>query len=334
MDTTPLQDSLSTSTDRTPYARPSRAGTMLRRFVFTLNNWTQEEYEKIKNMKCQWMIIGKEVGEQGTPHLQGACILGSQMSFSQVKTLIGSRAHIASMAGTPEQNIAYCSKEDLEPFVKGTLPTQGKRTDLHSVTERVLAGESLRSLAQDEDIGAIAIVKFHKGLTILRSLTRPPRTGPPKVFWLHGSTGTGKTRSCFDAGKLLVPTIDDIWISSGGLRWFDGYDGQPVAILDDFRSKHVVNFAFLLRLLDRYPFDVEFKGGFVKWTASTIFITCPDPPDVCFAKRLEHVPEDIAQLHRRITKVFDMDLYYGEEERGNLVSELVELSRRDEENNV
>lgn len=288
-------------------AQRDRAGGRVRRIVFTLNNYTDAEYQWFKTdfaPTVKWIIIGRETGENGTPHLQGACILGTQMSFSKMKTLLGfKRAHIESMRGTPEDSRAYCSKEDSAPFEAGTLPTPGKRSDLAAVVSRVRSGETLKGLSGDDE-GAVAVVKFHRGLTVLRSLTRAPRSSPPRIFWFYGPTGTGKTRCSFELGRVLCATGgnpgDDIWISSGGLRWFDGYDGHSVAIFDDFRNKHVSSFAYFLRLLDRYPMSVEFKGGHVNWEPSWIFITCPYSPLRCFEKRNEHVPEDIKQLLRRI----------------------------------
>jgi hypothetical protein len=44
------------------------------RWCFTLNNWTEEEYVQIVQSFSQGghnYVIGKEVGENGTPHLQG-----------------------------------------------------------------------------------------------------------------------------------------------------------------------------------------------------------------------------------------------------------------------
>lgn len=300
--------------------RASRAGSRVSRFVFTLNNWTQEEYDFLTTTfaeQVRWIVIGREVGESGTPHLQGACILGTQWSFSKLKTMTGlSRSHIELMKGKPEDSRVYCTKEDVQPFEKGSLPQQGARSDIRQAAERILQGTSLKELARDKDIGAVAVIKYFKGLTVLRSLTRPARKDPPIVYWVFGKTGTGKTRCCFESARRYVGGNDDlIWISSGGLKWFDGYDGQPVAIFDDFRAKHVQNFAFLLRLLDRYPIGVEFKGGFVNWTPSVIFITCPEDPDTCFSTRKQHVPEDIEQLHRRIRKVHHFKDHLDDEAR-------------------
>lgn len=288
--------------------RRQRNGDRLSRMVFTLPNWTDAEYQQLKEFgaTCKWFIMGKEkCPKTGTPHLQGAAVLGRQVAFSTLKTTNGfKRAHLERMNGRPEDSASYCRKEDSNPFECGTPPTPGKRTDVIQAVSRVRSGETLRDLAQDDE-GGVAIVKFHKGLTVLRGLCRPPRTTVPRIYWFYGPTGVGKTRMALKVGRAFLRAtpgarVDDIWISSGGLRWFDGFDGQLVAILDDFRAKHVSNFAFFLRLLDRYPMAVEFKGGFVPFTPQFIFITSPNKPEVCFSKRQEHVPEDIKQLIRRI----------------------------------
>lgn len=314
VDITSIPPALSDATGAQGPIRRSRAGQRVSRIVFTLNNWTDEEYAYLTTVfapTVRWIVIGKETGAQGTKHLQGACILGSQWSFSKLKTLTGfARAHIEPMRGTPKDSLSYCTKEDEDAFQLGELPEQGKRNDLAGVYARVASGESLRKIAGDEE-GGLAVIKFHKGLTVLRSLLRPVRTAPPGVVWLSGSTGVGKTRLAFDTcrrlcGLLQLP-CDDIWISSGGLRWFDGFDGQCCAIFDDFRAKHVTSFAFLLRLLDRYPVQCEIKGAFVEWTPRYIFITCPHGIDDCFSARIQYVPEDIRQLRRRVTMELQLE---------------------------
>ena len=100
------------------------------------------------------------------------------MAFSTLKTLTGfKRAHIEPMYGRPEDSDVYCRKQDLEPFEHGTLPTPGKRNDLHDAVAKIRSGSTLKQLAA-EDSGAVCLVKFHKGLTVLRSTLTPPRTDP------------------------------------------------------------------------------------------------------------------------------------------------------------
>jgi len=289
-----------------PTRKPQSRG---KRFCFTLNNWTETEYSYLTGpvfTACtRWMVVAKESGENGTPHLQGAFILHSQTAFSTVRKHIGlTRAHLEPMIGSPQDSLVYCSKQDAAPFVFGSPPTPGKRNDLASATKKILNGDSIASLCTETE-DAVCVVKYHKGLTVLRSLVRPKRTEPPKIYWMHGKTGTGKTRSSFESANRL----GDVWISSGGLRWFDGYDGQRSAIFDDFRSKGVV-FPFLLRLLDRYPMSVEIKGAHVEWTPEFIFITCPEEPHDTFKTRSSYIPEDVNQLIRRIEQggggIFEM----------------------------
>lgn len=271
-------------------------GKRLSRFVFTVNNYSDDDFENIKRLEVKWIVCGKEKGDSGTPHLQGAVIIGKQVSFSTIKTWPGlERAHIEPMRGSPQDSLDYCTKEDSNAFVKGTLPSPGKRNDVHQAVARIRAGESLQQLAADDD-GAVAVVKFYRGLTVLRSIVRPRRTSPPIVHWLYGTTGTGKTRTAVELAQAYAG--DDWWISSGSLRWFDGYDGQRFVIFDDLRTKHC-EFSFLLRLLDRYPCTVEVKGSTIAWTPECIFVTAPDAPRVMWSLR---TTEQLDQLERRVTK--------------------------------
>lgn len=177
----------------------------------------------------------------------------------------------------------------------------GKRSDIADAVDAIHAGSTIKQLAVTH---GVAVVKYFKGFTVLRSLVRPPREGPPVIVWVCGPTGTGKTRSVFESARSLCGHDDaDIWISSGSLRWFAGYDGQSVAIFDDFRAVHV-DFPFLLRLTDRYPVSVEFKGGEVQFGPKYIFFTCPYDIDECFVTRKAKRPEDVGQFHRRVTGKF------------------------------
>lgn len=84
-----------------------------RRFCLTLNNWTEEEYSSIlkhMNTKPFW-IIGKEVGESGTPHLQIYFESKNPMTFKTIKNW-NNRLHIEKANGNRRQNYEYCSKDN------------------------------------------------------------------------------------------------------------------------------------------------------------------------------------------------------------------------------
>jgi len=293
---------------------------------FTLNNYTAEEVAAIRNdvTHYKWLCYGEEVGESGTPHLQGAfSVAGTQaVAFSTLHTYPGmSRAHFIKSFGTCQQNIDYCFKGDLShdaymtggkrnhpdwgknavTFFSGKAPEPGKSHKLREACNLIIAGSKVEDLARTEEFAAIA-AQYTKGLLFVQSCNVPLRTKPPFVFWLHGSTGTGKTRCAYEFGA----NDGSLWKSGGNstvgssVRWFDGYNGQRVAIIDDFRSKGV-EFSFFLKLLDRYPLRVEYKGGSVDWVPSYIFVTTPYSMVRTFQKRFQHIPEDIEQLTRRVT---------------------------------
>jgi hypothetical protein len=158
-----------------------------------------------------------------------------------------------------------------------------------------MEGKTLSEMAKTEE-GAVGLIKYSRGLQTLRSYQNKPRqtTQPPTVIWIYGKTGTGKTRAAVEETECHGIST---WMSSGTLRWFDGYDGQEACILDDIRTSHC-KFDFLLRLLDRYPFRVEFKGGSIEWSPRIILITAPwSPADMWNLKTVEQ----LEQLERRIT---------------------------------
>ncbi|AXH76624.1 MAG: putative viral replication protein [Circoviridae sp.] len=83
----------------------------IRKFCFTLNNWTQEEFEQITDFASsgKW-IIGKEVGEKKlTQHLQGYVEFDNPRYFKSV-IKFNKRIHWEVCRNGPAA-IKYCQKE-------------------------------------------------------------------------------------------------------------------------------------------------------------------------------------------------------------------------------
>lgn len=81
-----------------------------RNWCFTLNNYTEASCELINNIDCVYMVYGFEIGENGTPHLQGYIRFSNQRQLSSLKKLIP-RAHFEAAKGSGKQNFDYCTKE-------------------------------------------------------------------------------------------------------------------------------------------------------------------------------------------------------------------------------
>lgn len=114
------------------------------------------------------------------------------------------------------------------------------------------------------------------------------RSWRPDVYWFWGPTGTGKTRTA----HKMAP---DAYFTPSTLQWWDGYDGHEDVIVDDFRASFC-KLEYLLRLTDRYPFRVAFKGGFRQFLAKRIFFTSAFSPEALF----DGGRDNVDQLLRRI----------------------------------
>lgn len=85
-------------------------------WCFTLNNYSLEEFEYMANLfnkdpRICYIIFGKEVGETGTPHLQGYIEFKRTVKFGGVRLLLP-RCHIEPRrARTNGPAIEYCKKD-------------------------------------------------------------------------------------------------------------------------------------------------------------------------------------------------------------------------------
>ena len=107
--------------------------------------------------------------------------------------------------------------------------------------------------------------------------------------YIYGPAGSGKTSSILDIfGRR------DVFIASLSSSFpFDGYEGEKVLLLDDFRSS--LPYSELLRILDRYPYRVNIKGSSRYACWEKIVITSNVP----LAEQYPHISESKAPLYRR-----------------------------------
>ena len=174
---------------------------------------------------------------------------------------------------------------------------------------KILRETSIPELVDKGEISIFKVTGLKKALEIYRDECQKQSFKKRVVEWYFGPTGTGKTKEawCRAADWLGVEEddaklIEGVWVSNESSKWFDGYHGQRVAILDDIRSS-TWEFSTLLRLLDRYPMQVPIKGGYVKWMPELIIITAPGEPRELYSNHETKEPYDgIEQLERRIDR--------------------------------
>lgn len=267
----------------------------LRNACFTLNNYTDEQVISVKEWcteYCTYAVIGKEVGKQGTHHLQGYLELRARKSFKVVLNALF-KAHIEPRRGTAEQAADYCKKDDADAWQVGEMSKQGARNDIFDAYEAIRSKKRKREVAEDF---TLVDAKYHRALDRYRSLVEADdsaefRKVTVEVYW--GKAGSGKTRKAVEEnpGAYLInePATN---------LWFDGYEGQDVIIIDDFSGW--VKFRMLLKLLDGYQMRLPIKGGhtYARWTK--VIITSNIEPSGWY---LRGMPKE---LERRIDSVTEM----------------------------
>lgn len=247
---------------------------------FTLNNWTPEELDNILHWDVSRMAVAEEVGEAGTPHLQGHVTFTRVYRLAALKKML-SRAHWEP-ALVADWNYEH---KDGQTVHRIDNRRQGKRKDIDLAHEYAANKKTLREFVSDVKPGYQAMRAYEKLLDVLAD---PRPIGDIDVRWYFGPTGTGKTRAVYDEFPGCYRILSH--------KWWDGYRGQDTVLVDDIRTGWC-RYEELLRLTDRYPFRVEVKGGSCEVQFRRIIFTCPFSPTELFGA----CGEDIGQLLRRIS---------------------------------
>jgi len=269
-----------------------------RAFVFTINNYSANDTAAVIDAasSAAYLCYAPEVGDSGTPHLQGYVRWPQPKTIGAACTALGGRAHVELAKGTDQDSRTYIfgpySKDghvkeaNPEAVEFGELARPGKRKDLDVVRELIKDGGSIKQVIEQ--------TSSFQGLSFAMKAIpyfEPKRSFVTEVYWFWGATGTGKSKAAWEeAGPDAYSPVS--------YKWWDGYDGHEHVILDDIRSDFC-SFNQFLQLFDRYPLRVECKGGSRQLLAKKIWVTSPYDPPAFFQME----SEAISQLTRRITLV-------------------------------
>lgn len=260
-----------------------------RSWEFTLNNYTEEEENAIKHLAegVSFLIFAHETGDNGTPHLQGRVVFPRTYRLAGIKERFKcfDRAHLE--ATKARDDLSYFYKTYDPNLFKKDNRKQGERSDLQ------LLGKHL----QENDVHSTMVefpreaIKYANGIKQLKvAFESVKKKTPPLVIWIHGPTGTGKTKAVHDlesGNRIYMMEIEG--------SFFSDYHHEEVAIWDDFRGEDV-KYNKLLRLLHEYNVSLNCKGYIANFTPKRIYITSDRPYTQCVCA---HDPQ-LTQLKRRI----------------------------------
>jgi hypothetical protein len=244
-----------------------------RKWVFTYNNYPEDckdFYESLEAM-CSYYSIGEEVGESGTPHLQGFIYFPNAKTLSALKKF-NKQIHWEK-AITIDEAILYTQK-DGKFREYGVKPMSQKRKGEANI-ERWEEAYSNAKRGLFDDIPADIMMKYYGTIkTIAKDYMKPPEDLDDVCgIWLYGEPGVGKSYGIRQKFESLFDKPCN--------KWWDGYQQEEVILLDDFDKNHKVLGHHLKRWADRYSFTAEIKGSAISIRPKYIVVTS------------NYVPEDI-----------------------------------------
>lgn len=220
----------------------------------------------VDGVPCKYVVYGKEVGESGTPHLQGFIAFELQKTESAVRKLLPG-CHV-EIAKTVEDAIEYCKKEG-DFTERGVAPKSLKKANeiQRDNWDLILACAKRGAI---EEIPAEIQIKYDRALHAIAD--RETKKRPMETLdeleheWYCGPAGTGKSRKAREENVGAYLKMAN--------KWWDDYDGEDTIILEDFDKVHADKLVYHLKIwADRYPFRAEKKGGTVVIRPKKIIIT-------------------------------------------------------------
>lgn len=241
---------------------------------------------------CTYLIIGEETCPRtNRRHLQGYAEFSSAIRLPSVKTCLaalglGAGCHCEPRRGTQDQAITYC-KKDGEWREYGRRKEQGKSKEVNDAADAIRDGARFTEVASA--LSGHAWCQYGRGLRDLAAFTAAQgwEPGPKRVVVRWGASGTGKSRWAFEHGFHPVEF-------SGG-TFINGYEGQRKVLFDDFEPGLIPRNVFL-RLLDRYAYTVNVKGGSSQWTVDEVCITSNFDPRTWYSVDGEGDPAVMRRL--------------------------------------
>lgn len=254
---------------------PTKGLGRARSIVWTLNNYKDYHVDVLRNLAkdSRYMVWGYEIAPStGTPHLQGYTAWDNPRSLDKFALFFEKKIHLEKPRGTAKQCADYCKKPDTKDPMKpspgweeyGELPRQGERTDWCVAVEEIKGGTPVEEVIENQP----QLLPCVRALTTYKQMCLKPVNRDVEVIVLWGEAGSGKSSKAYEIDKNLY--------SKPANKWWDGYSGQTTVLLDDFYGW--LPYHDLLRVLDRYPYHAEYKGGHIwaQWTR--VIITSNKPP--------------------------------------------------------
>ena len=205
-----------------------------------------------KGSKATYAVGQLEKGEETEhPHIQFFLNFKSKARISAI-TKVNKRVHCEKVLVNNGAD-KYCMKEETRvdgPIEFGVKPVQvNKKVDWDSVWQKAKEGKL------EEIPASIRVIHYNKLKSIAKDNMQFKDCDHLRGIWVWGKAGAGKSRWARAQSTSIYPKLCN--------KWWDGYQGEQVVVMDDFMPEHKILCQQLKIWTDRYDCILETKGGAV-----------------------------------------------------------------------
>lgn len=269
-------------------------------WCFTLNNYSPNDVWNELPEGMVYCIVGREVGESGTRHLQGFVSFATRKRLSACRRIFRDRAHWEVARHVPAA-IQYCKKEN--NFVEFGRPPrgQGARTDLDSFKNAVRNGNRDHKKLREEFSSVYAKYSRFAHDYVSDNVPKHELREYPLRTWQSALYGILQRPPCDRKIHFIVdPT------GNSGKSWFAQYVRkykehaqvmQPgrradmayaletesrIVFIDCPRSKQgeYIQYDFLEQLKDGYVFSPKYESRCIDLKKMHVVVLMNENPDM------------------------------------------------------
>lgn len=239
-------------------------------WCFTHNNYSQDDLSKclkiFKDKSCLY-IVGEEVGESGTPHLQG--YIESKKAIRPIEFFnLSKTIHWEKRKGKREDNLTYCSKDNKfhTNFDKSLFPKSYAGNDLPKT-----------------------LFKWQSDLLLSLDVSPNDRD----IYWVHGGYNKGKSKFCkylcfFKNASLLYGCSRDALFA---------IKGNENIICINIPKRGKVDYSLLEQLKDGMFYSTKYEGKMVLM----------EPPHVLVFSNISPDDIDDESIDKNRLKIINLD---------------------------
>lgn len=276
-----------------------------RAWCFTLNNFKDHGWEhwhpRLKSLEgVAYLICEEEVGEQGTPHLQGYIRFKTPRDFTSLQHFFEGYAHIEKAKGNDNQSKEYCSKDGVNVLEIGKPRDKGGSRinwdGLFNDFNNMNINDFHIKYPKESVLHLNKLINLQNRIYQSGSQTCYDGSLKSKNYWIYGAPGTGKSRwARHQCSSIYLKACN---------KWWSGYESTyQMVLMEDFppfeQTKGILG-QHMKVWADRYTFTAETKGGhmFVHPKDFIFVVTSNYSIDECFGAN------DADAIKRRFNELY------------------------------